>query len=252
MVQRRVEAVPRKVHVAKEFVCPERHSEAVETLRRKFESGEDVNRYRSGAAYNPQHQQFDDRLFNDWGIQHFHLGPENAGAKLSGRTDECLYLYPTKTDAYFLDVMPHKQYEKQELMLRMHRNWPEAIAEYRALGESCEDWDDSDVKRLRGAGLSYLLKLDGVTYLSPGGGYMQAGNSWMAGRRSDRALNNLYSWEERLKERAPQLIEAMHKDGPAPGDPPTFRLVLSDDWSCHAVEFTAQFKVDLGHLLRNG
>jgi hypothetical protein len=251
MIQRRISRQARKVHVAQEFVYPEEHAVAIEALREKFERGDDLNRYRSGAVFNPEHQQFDDRLFNDWGIQHLHLGPENPDERLSGRTNECLYVYLTQSDAYFLDVMPHKQYEKQELMLRMHRNWPEAIAEHRADGVvSCEDWDDSDVKKLRGGGFTYLLTLDGVAYISPGGGYAKSGNSFMALRRSNAALNNLHAWAKWLTEQAPNILRDMTNGGPPPGDPPTFRLVVTNDWQCHAVEWTAQFKIDLGHLLR--
>ena len=195
MVHRRIQTRARRVHVAREFACPDAHISAVQAIKKKLELGEDVNRHRSSAALNPKQKAFNDRLLNDWGVQHLHLGPENPEEKLSGRTDYCLYVYFTDTDAYFLDVMAHDNYEKQELMLRLHRNWPEVIAEHRADGVTDADrWEDSHVKKLRSSGFTYLLTLDGVVYITPGGGYAKNGNSFKALRLSNRAFNTLHEW----------------------------------------------------------
>lgn len=252
MVHRTIRARPRKVRVAKEFVCPPGHLAVVEALKAKFERGEDVNRHRSSAALNPKMRSFNDRLFNDWGIHHLHLGPDNPGKPLAGRTDDCLYVYVTEADAYFLHVLGHDNYEKRELMLRMHRNWPDAIAEHRAPGVSVDPEDeveDGGVKTLRGAGLTYLLVLDGTPYITPGGGYMKSGNSLMALRRSDAAFATLYGWQERLENEAGDIVNELREQGFTPGDPPTFRLHVRGDWFCTAREATAKIQIEMGYLL---
>jgi hypothetical protein len=253
MVHRAIRARPRKVHIAKEFICPPEHAVVVEALKAKFERGEDVNRYRSSAVLNPKMKAFNDRLFNDWGIQHLHLGQDNPGKPLAGRTDDCLYSYVTETDVYFLHVLGHGNYEKKELMLRMHRNWPEAIAEHQAPGvvsvDPEDEVEDDGVKTLRGAGFTYLLVLDGTAYITPGGGYMKSGNSLMALRRSDAAFTTLHGWQERLESEAEDIVSEMREQGFTPGDPPTFRLHLRGDWFCSAREPTAKIQIEMGYLL---
>lgn len=246
--------VPRKVHLAREFVCPPQHQAVLDDLKRKVERGEDINRHRSRAAYDPEQKAFNDRLFNDWGVQHFHLGPENHNDVVTHRTGRCLYAYLTTVDAYFLDVMPHNQYEKKELMLRMHRNWPDVIAEHRAPGvvvteEDDLSDDDANIKTLRGGGFTYLLTLDGVPYITPGGGYMTSGHSFLACRRSDRAFNQLHEWQERIEREAEDIIRQLDAEGYKPADPPKFELGIRNDWYCSAYERTARTKIDMGYLL---
>jgi hypothetical protein len=246
---RLIAATPRKVHRAREFSCPAQHAAAVDALQIRFEHGEDVNKHRSRGAFDPEHGAFNDRLLNDWGVQHFHLGADNPNDVVTYRTGHCLYVYLTSGDAYFLDVMHHGNYHKQELMLRMHRNWPEAIAEHRAPGVLPDDqWDDDSIKTLRRAGLTYLLNLDGVAYVAPGGGYMSSGHSWLVCRRSDHALNRLVDWQKRLESEGADIVEQLHREGYTPAKPPSFKLLVRNDWYCSAVEYTARTKIDIGYL----
>lgn len=249
--RRLISQTPRTVHRAREFACPPQHQAALNELQGKLERGEDINRSRSRAAFDPAHQAFNDRLLNDWGVQHFHLGPDNPGDIVTQRTGYCLYCYLTGTAAYLLDVMDHGNYHKQELMLRMHRNWPDVIAEHRPPGVTVDpddQFDDESVKTLRRAGLSYLLTLDGVAYVAPGGGYMKSGHSWLVCRRSDHALNQLTAWQKRLESEAADIAAQLQREGYTTAQPPTFKLVVRNDWYCSAVEHTARTKIDMGYL----
>lgn len=253
MVHRTIRTRPRKVHIAKEFVCPPEHVAVIEALKDKFERGQDVSRHRSSAVLNPKMKAFNDRLFNDWGVHHLHLGPDNPGKPLTGRTDDCLYVYVTETDVYLLHVLGHGNYEKREMMLRMHRNWPEIIAEHRAPGATSVDpedeVEDDGVKTLRGAGFTYLLVLDGTPYITPGGGYMKSGNSLPALRRSNSAFATLCGWQERLDSEVEDIVKEMREQGFSPGVPPTFRLHVRSDWFCSAREPTAKIQIEMGYLV---
>ena len=248
--QRLIAAIPRKVHMAPELVCPPEHQAVLDELKGKLECGEDINRHRSRAAFNPEAKAFNDRLLNDWGVQHFHLGADNPNDVVTHRTDDCAYVYLTATDAYFLTVLGHGHYHEQEIMLRMHRNWPEVIAEHRAVGATNgTEWDDESIKTLRRIGLSYGLNLDGVLYVAPGGGYVMSGHSWLACRRSDHAFNQLHQWEERIRSEAEDIVRQLKDEGYKPADPPRFKLGIRNDWYCSAYELTARTKIDMGFLM---
>ena len=68
--------VPRTVHLAKEFQCPPASQADLDALTTKFETGDDVNPHFSNERLDTKKANFNDGLFNDWRIQHFHLGKD--------------------------------------------------------------------------------------------------------------------------------------------------------------------------------
>ena len=73
LFERRVESKPRKVHISTEIVIEDAVKDGFENLIKKFENGDDVNPHLSTLTAKLDRS---DKMFFDWGINHFHLGIE--------------------------------------------------------------------------------------------------------------------------------------------------------------------------------
>jgi hypothetical protein len=82
-----------------------------------------------------------DWLFSDWGIHHFHLGPdlEAKGNKVL-RSARVLFAYLTNDDAYLIDVMSHKRtdggvaWADKTILETLDREWPDVTARFEMRG----------------------------------------------------------------------------------------------------------------------
>ncbi len=148
----------------------------------KAESGQDLKPHLSTLIDNPDYK---DLMFYDWGIFHFHLGtdshPKHQG--FVARTGDLLFAIAHSHTArmYLIDIHPHTGgFTNQALLSILEENWPEITEPYalkRCVGLPDND-SDSNIKRLREAGLNTILKTHGGRFLQPmGGGITSAGNS---------------------------------------------------------------------------
>ncbi len=154
-------------------------------------------------------------LFNDFGVQHFHLGLTIASSGFVERTDHVLLARITGDSAYFVDVVKHpvggEAWAQCRALNIVHSNWPETLERCRAHGVSASDEPTTDqfVATLRGKRLGYLfVATDGVAYCSPGGAYFASGLSWEAGTRCDRWVTALVAIEKQLPHHEARIREA--------------------------------------------
>ncbi len=155
----------------------------------KAESGQDLKPHVSTKINKPD---YPDLMFYDWGIFHFHLGT-NPHPKRQGfvaRTGDLLFAIAHSHTArmYLIDIHPHEGgFTNQDLLRILEENWPEIIEPYdlkRCVGLPDNDFglpdndSDSNIKRLREAGINTILQTPGGRFLrSMGGGITSAGNS---------------------------------------------------------------------------
>lgn len=95
---------------------------------------------KSGPAKGKQSWQ-PDWLLTDWGIHHFHLGPDlEAKGKKVSRGDRVLFAYLTNTDAYLIDVLPHKKadggvaWADKAILQTLCEEWPSLMEPYEMRG----------------------------------------------------------------------------------------------------------------------
>src|SRR5690606_26275902 len=170
---RLVEAQPRKVHLSSNLAGLG-ETGGGERLRRKFETGEDINAHQSKADLNSENRAFHDLLFNDWGIQHFHLGKRLEPSGFVERTGGLLFAVVRPTDAYFITVLPHGSWVELGLLETIHVNWPDLLP--RAVGLSGDRLTEEQMRALRKKHCSFIPRLaDGTAYMPAGGGYMISG-----------------------------------------------------------------------------
>ncbi len=211
---RTIQARPRQVHFSKELKTrlPELNQEtqaALEVVAGELERGEDVTQrltrehFRSG---------FNDRLHNDLGVQHLHLGARNLAQDSTGKHamceghDDLLWVIVRPDDLYLLDVLGHGAFAKYDFGQVVYDNWKYL------LGEPLEGWtaDAEDVLpadvrgRLRKAGLTTLLTINGECFCP--GGYMKDGTSDEVVRVAFYLLNKLADLHEWLEKNLEPIL----------------------------------------------
>lgn len=244
--RRLVPTHPRKVVRAKEFVCPPARQAGLDALAARFEAGEDVNPWLSTKRLDSEDPNFHDKLLNDWGITHFHVG-ETA----EERYDECLFALVIKDAVCFIDVLGHGKYTQRDMVYRVHANWPQLLADRRQPGivPSKEDLDDKEVKTLRKKNMNFPIQMpDGTVYLAIGGGITSSGTGMLMVINSDAAAAQLRAYQEGIGKNLDWYLSHVRAQNRTPGDPPSFKLVVEADHTCYAVEVPSKVAFKLGHI----
>ena len=207
---------PRAVHRANGFASPKDpdQARALSSIEQKLQNGESVIPYLSRKIRD---LRYNDLLFNDWGIHHFHLGTTVEEHGFVNRTGPLLYVVlgdtidfhsTGNTDAHLITIMGHDDFATQVLVEIIYDNWPELLSQFSFRGVSGDRLSDSDIRRLRQMHTNYCLRLrDGTSCFSPGGGITSAGTSAID---TYRALHRVW-WAEKQQEvvlgHMPSVIE---------------------------------------------
>lgn len=232
--RRKIHQTPRQVHESREFQCPATQVKGYQALKAKFIAGGDVTPHLSKRLLE---SDYDDYLLNDWGIHHFHLGENIENSGFIERAGPLLFAYVTPTDVFCINVFPHGVWAEQELIRILHRNWPDAISNFRLNGAlSLErSLSNDDIAKLRKAGIQALIQIEGVVYGPMGGGYSSNGTSTRAVLETIKYKKLVRALETHVKEHLPALVDEIRKHGFAPANPPAFSLLVNED-GFYAVE----------------
>ena len=122
-------------------------------------------------------RHFNDDLFNDWGIHHFHLGTELRRKGFYTRSRHVAMAIVQEDRFLLIDVVPHgndvpEPWADNALLSIVQRQWPDVLAPYRMRGVAklLPDWNPQDRRELRSIGVFLGVEVDGISYLPPGGG----------------------------------------------------------------------------------
>lgn len=187
-----VDPKPRVIHYSSKFPVslPTDIASALRTFKESVMTGRDVNPYQ-GKGLSHHHDTSDkkrqkrtDLLWADWGIHHFHLttSPPVTGKYYSPRSDWLLFGLFSETEAAFVDVRHHSEqnvFENSELIEIVIREWPSFADHFRMKGILPGSMvpTSHDIKRLRVAGVSSPVIVDGIAYAPLGWGVTTASTS---------------------------------------------------------------------------
>lgn len=241
---RLVGSVPRKVNWAKEFTCPPQMRAGLDALIEKFEKGEDVNPHQSNAWVLPGNRSFNDRLFDNWRIKHFHLG-------LNGkREDDCLFAVVTASDVYAVAIYPHGHYGENQMVERLKANWPQLLrGSDAALKPTGTPLDNAQTIAARKRATPLTELADGSTYGPLGGGTTSSGVGGRVVDVMDRAFDRLNEWQAGLDSNAAAEIQKAQAKGIVFRTPPTLKLKVDGKNDFYASDDTADWGIKLGQLL---
>ena len=165
---RRIEPIPRKVHLSEEIQFslgdlarnndPDSSAKTMEAwetvfyLRILFESGVTVIPYLTDRVNNTETT---DKLLWDYAIHHLHLSRNVGKNGFVERADWLLFTIVTDQDAFFVDVRPHEdsehlQWVRQDLLDIVHSNWPELTASrvlHGVTGDTVTDIEKLELRR---------------------------------------------------------------------------------------------------------
>lgn len=185
----------RQILVSKELapkIASSPHNEGIIEILYRTAVGYDLNPFQSKESFN---SDYNDLLFNDWGIHHLHLSKDKKNPKnfFNSRTGSLLFVRFTDSIAYFIDVKHHKDpnvWSDRDLLRIIQRNWASSIADKQsrsAVGWS-EELSDEDLGALRKMGYMTGIEVDGKFYMLLGHGQASTGDNIMAGRMADKVL----------------------------------------------------------------
>lgn len=169
---------PRKVVEAKNFSCPANVLTGYELLKQNIEQGSNLNLYLSRKSVK---LNFEDGMFNDWGIQHFHLGTKiDKKINLIEGTSELLFAIVKNDTIYCIGIYKHGDWSKQELISIIEENWQFLLESYQIKGaiDLAYHSSDDEIFQLRKHNLNTAIKTkSGNIYFGAGGGLNAAGGS---------------------------------------------------------------------------
>lgn len=176
MLNRSIEPRPRVTKKAAGFTCPPEHRAGFDALVKVSETGGNLRPYQSTGMEN---DKYDDGMLNEWGLHHFHLGtgPHPTIPGYVSRTPPLLYAVVTPDNLYCIAILAHQQWSNQLLLDIMHQNFPELTNSATFKSSTLKPqglavrYSDSDVQKLRNAGINTITKRpDGTIMMGPGGG----------------------------------------------------------------------------------
>lgn len=189
IIRNRIPPVPRKVKIAKNFSCPEKHLGGYSQVISEIENGTDLMPRCSRQQTNKS--GYIDRMLLDWGICHLHLGKEKVRkGKNKGLIQghkEILFVLITNEVAHVIGVFDHSSWAKQEVLQIVYDNWPKLLEPWkiRAAVDLAREVTDEDRGILRNGNINSPVKIGNHIFLGPGGGITSAG---IGANEIDKAL----------------------------------------------------------------
>lgn len=172
---------------------------------------------------------FDDRLLNDLGVTHLHLGDTGRGLDVTGRWSmsgggaDLLWAVFRPQEAFLIDVIDHSAFENYDFVKVIYENWKHL------LGEPLTGWSDVEPKLspadraiVRKAGLTTFVEHNGEVFLP--GGYMSSGLSESVRTASDDRMNALVELFRWLCANAGSVAARIGEAGVPFEEPLTFRV----------------------------
>lgn len=165
-------AKPRQVFLSDVIKNNPEKLESIDVLKRKAERGDDIWPHLSRGWGKLKNL---DKLYNNWGIYHLHLGEDVEAHGYVTRTQNVLLLCISSDKMHFIDVRSHGEefpdlWYDIGIMNIILKNWPEELAEYRSAltGHNISANSIEEVKRYRDDNFNMPLVLsDGNAYISP-------------------------------------------------------------------------------------
>ncbi|MDC0719941.1 hypothetical protein POL25_23785 [Nannocystis sp. bb15-2] len=221
---RDIEAIPRLVLRASGFSCPQQYDAALQEIARKATTGEPLTPHLSRRLLD---LNFNDRLINDWGIHHLHLGDVVEGDGFIKRTGPLLFALVQPQRFLMIGILPHDSWTDEHLMETVLSNWPDELQRFEMKGVIglASPVSPAERAKLRAANVGIPLQLsNGKVYVPPGGGPATSGISSRIVQREIHWRHTLRNVEEFIRSNLHVFSASMPPEIRF-ADPPHFRLV---------------------------
>ncbi|KJS34788.1 MAG: hypothetical protein VR70_16970 [Rhodospirillaceae bacterium BRH_c57] len=242
-MSRHVFAAPRKVRTSAafngNFVTTQRKVD-LDVLIAKIERGEELKPHLStrvetvleSSSKRLNRRRDLDLMLIEWEVHHLHISQQLQPDGFVERDDPLLFAVFHRADAYLLDVMTHRDFNRDHILAIMAREFPGAglIHELRAgpgqkiLGLA-KNYTEEERNILRKAGINTLVEIDGKVY-KPAGGITGAGTSIRASMAADAVVRATENLEAALRNDPAQFQRWAQEYGLTWPADPTFEFGL--------------------------
>jgi hypothetical protein len=171
---RRMPRLHRQVFLSQEIKLHLLSYLAIGTIRSNLEQGGNLEPWLRIEKQKPDHRA--DMMFNDWMIQHFHLGEVFQSTSVIKRTGQLLFAHIRADEATLLDVQPHGSWSMIRLLETLLTTNPAALAQYEARGVTPYRLTDKEYRDFRSKNLNVALDVAGRAFM-PGGGKLSSGHA---------------------------------------------------------------------------
>lgn len=138
-----------------------------------------------------------DRMLNDWGVHHLHLGDRGSPGTFSTRTGDVLYVAFTPTDAYAVGVFTHSDWVNDAVLKIIAQDWPDRGIIFGASGgmRLANKPNEAERKALRAGNVTVLFEYRGRVFM-PRWGITTAGTASSATMTSNAVMHAIRHFEE--------------------------------------------------------
>jgi len=152
---------------------------AIGQIADAIRSGDDLSPWLSDSIRHDRSNPKADLMFNDWQINHFHLGRLFSRPDKTQRTGDLLFAYLDRDHAVLLDVQPHGTWTMQMFLEILFRTSPSDIQRYELKGVigTTNSYTADEMYELRKFGMSTFFQIDDRLFMSPGGGLVTSGHA---------------------------------------------------------------------------
>lgn len=206
---------PRKRRICRVagFSCPHAFQSGLSRLEDAVETGVPLWPWHSTRIDN---KLFEDQMYNDFGILHFHLGDAFQSDGYIQRTGELLFALVAESEFYELGIFDHGDWCELDLLELVDTNWPTLLDPFtiEALSVAIEPKSADQVKQMRKARINTSFSLaSGRIILPPGGGLATDGTSAKAVSYAQHWSKFFRKWEAHVSnEIALQIKEGSLED----------------------------------------
>lgn len=223
--KRVIDPKPRKVFISNKLRCPEEHLKVFVEFKEKIERGDDLTPYLSKGIKRLESY---DKLLNDWGIHHFHLGSVWETESEITRTGPLLFALVTEDSFYMIDIKEHGSWVNTDLVEILHNNWPHLLSPFKVQGIAGPSISQETRELLRKGNITTTIEVsDGTVYMPPGGGLTTTGSSMFDTVFHDQYRHALRECEKAIIGNITQLALEAGKHGMLLGKKLHFKLDLT-------------------------
>jgi hypothetical protein len=231
---RLIEPRPRRVYEARGFRVPNPLKRAYYDLRHKITEGEDLRPHQSRRALQSATR---DDLFNDWGIQHLHLGRRVQEDGLVERTSPVVLGVFRADDAFILSVEEHGSAHPLLFSDARHleviaRNWPHLLRPFanEANETALTQPSPREIREARRSGVPLTVVLsDEVAYDPPGGGVHPKGSGNRAVALAEQFRDRVHTAQTLAMAHFDELVAMARARGLVWDETLTLRLHVSSE-----------------------
>jgi hypothetical protein len=198
--RRTVKPRKRQILRAGTFTCPPALRTGLSEFERAVLDGEPLWPWKS--KFIDDHS-YEDQMFNDFGLLHFHLGNGLGSGGYVNRTGELLFALVTRDSVHEVGIFNHQDWFELDLLNIVEANWPALLDSYAvpALSLAWAPQSADEVRKMRKANINMTFALDSGRYIqSPGGGQASDGTSV-------EAVTSAIHWTKLFKRMESKILE---------------------------------------------